>query len=106
MTALMGPSGAGKTTLLDVLAGRTDDACIEGAVLYNGMPRDKYLRNALAYVEQQDVLIPTLTVRELLTYSAKMKFPASFTKFDINRRVRFIHFSFSRTAAERNRFMT
>ena len=87
MTALMGPSGAGKTTLLDVLAGRVNAECMQGQVLYNGRPRDKYLRKSLAYVEQHDVLIPTLTARQLLTYSAKMKFPPQTSDAAISERV-------------------
>ena len=76
MTALMGPSGAGKTTLLDLLAGRVVGGHFEGEVLYNNQPRDKRLKGVLAYVQQRDVLLSMLTVRQTLIYTARMKLPA------------------------------
>ena len=46
-----------------------------GTVTYNGQ---RSIRNVShAYVMQQDILIPTLTVRETLLYSAELRLPAS-----------------------------
>lgn len=76
--ALMGPSGSGKTSLMNVLSGRA--AFQEGAVTLNGMILDKAamkkeLLPRVAYVKQQDVFFETLTVREQLTYTARLRFP-------------------------------
>jgi ATP-binding cassette, subfamily G (WHITE), eye pigment precursor transporter len=50
----------------------------EGEVLINGTPRDKvdYFQY-LAYVQQDDILLQSLTVKEWLVFAAKMKLPNS-----------------------------
>ena len=74
MTALMGPSGCGKTTLLDVLSGRKTTGQIRGEILYNGVePTAALLKTRCGYVEQFDTLVPNLTVREMLLYTAHLK---------------------------------
>eukprot|EP01025_Chloroclados_australasicus_P041211 TRINITY_DN4350_c0_g1_i1.p1 TRINITY_DN4350_c0_g1~~TRINITY_DN4350_c0_g1_i1.p1 ORF type:complete len:528 (-),score=50.28 TRINITY_DN4350_c0_g1_i1:47-1465(-) len=80
MVALMGPSGSGKTTLLDVLAGRKTQGTISGQILFGGRkPSVMFLRRYTGYVEQFDTLIGTLTVREMLLYTAELKRPVSET---------------------------
>lgn len=82
LTAIVGGSGSGKTTLLNVLAGRLGAgssaqvrAC--GSAAFNGGA----LRGvSSAYVMQQDVLLPTLTVRETLQYAAALRLPAEATQ--------------------------
>eukprot|EP00124_Ichthyophonus_hoferi_P000454 Ihof_evm6s17 gene=Ihof_evmTU6s17 len=73
MTALMGPSGAGKSTLLDVLAGRKSTGVIEGELLFNGRRRTRIMKRWFGYVEQVDILIPTLSVRESLMFTARLR---------------------------------
>eukprot|EP01135_Chromosphaera_perkinsii_P000931 Nk52_evm29s153 gene=Nk52_evmTU29s153 len=87
MTALMGPSGAGKSTLLDVIAGLKNSGTMYGKVAFNGKERNKQMTRLCGYVEQKDVLIPTLTVRELLRFSAQLRLPASLTREEIDDRV-------------------
>ncbi|KAG5179068.1 P-loop containing nucleoside triphosphate hydrolase protein [Tribonema minus] len=68
--ALMGPSGAGKTTLLNALSGRAVYAKVEGNVKLGNRtltPED------LDYVPQFDDLNDYFTMRELVTYHAKLK---------------------------------
>lgn len=78
MTALMGPSGSGKTTLLDNLSGRKTVGNLEGAVAFAGnKPTPQFLRRFTGYVEQFDTLLPTLTVQEMLMYTAELKRPTS-----------------------------
>ncbi|KAK9808027.1 hypothetical protein WJX73_006051 [Symbiochloris irregularis] len=78
MTALMGPSGSSKTTLLDVLAGRKTVGTIEGAIRFSGVNVSKhYLRRHTGYVEQFDTLLDSLTVREMLLYTAELKDPSN-----------------------------
>ncbi|CAL1409649.1 unnamed protein product [Linum trigynum] len=81
--AIMGPSGSGKSTLLDSLAGRlSKDVIMTGTVLYNGKKRR--LDTGVAYVTQEDVLMGTLTARETLTYSAKLRLPSSIPKEELS----------------------
>eukprot|EP01127_Copromyxa_protea_P011667 TRINITY_DN2955_c0_g1_i1.p2 TRINITY_DN2955_c0_g1~~TRINITY_DN2955_c0_g1_i1.p2 ORF type:complete len:436 (-),score=86.34 TRINITY_DN2955_c0_g1_i1:660-1967(-) len=73
MTALMGASGAGKTTLLDVLAQRKTIGKISGDILLNGTPIGVDFERITGYLEQMDVFNPSLTVREALQFSAKLR---------------------------------
>jgi len=73
LSAIMGPSGCGKSTLLDVLADRKNGGEIAGEVLLNGKRRDAYFKRVSAYVMQFDALFETLTVREMLAYTAELR---------------------------------
>ncbi|PNH08561.1 ABC transporter G family member 22 [Tetrabaena socialis] len=74
MAALMGPSGSGKTTLLDVLAGRKNAGVTEGTVAFAGQkPTPQFLRRYTGYVEQFDTLLGSLSVYEMLLYTAELK---------------------------------
>ena len=75
LTAIIGGSGSGKTSLLNVLSRRVASSSLKttGLVLYNGM--SKLSRVSNAYVMQNDVLLPTLTVRETLRYAADLRLP-------------------------------
>ncbi|XP_047044836.1 ABC transporter G family member 11-like [Lolium rigidum] len=71
----MGPSGSGKSTMLDALAGRlAANAFLSGTVLLNGRKANLSF-GAAAYVTQDDNLIGTLTVRETISYSARLRLP-------------------------------
>ncbi|EFQ32643.1 ABC-2 type transporter [Colletotrichum graminicola] len=73
ITALMGASGAGKTTLLDALASRVTMGVLSGDTMVNGRPTDKSIPNRVGYVQQQDVHLDTMTVREALEFSALLR---------------------------------
>lgn len=80
--ALMGPSGCGKTTLLNVLAHRNaaTGATVEGQTLVNGSsPSIGAFRQLSSYVEQEDALIGSLTVRETLHFAARLAHKNSLT---------------------------
>eukprot|EP00128_Syssomonas_multiformis_P018809 Colp12_sorted_trinity150504_noHs@8848 len=77
MTALMGPSGAGKSTLLDIIAGRKNFGRIEGTLTFNSRPRGADFKRIVGYVEQTDILPGSLTVREILMYTARLKLDRS-----------------------------
>jgi ABC-type multidrug transport system ATPase subunit len=70
LLAMMGSSGAGKTTLLNTLtfrSGRKLD--VTGMRAINGEPATAETLTALsAYVQQDDLFIGTLTVREHLIF--------------------------------------
>lgn len=76
MMALMGPSGSGKTTLLSVLANRHLELSkfkISGSSAYGGEEvTPSRLRHLSRFVQQEDHLIGTLTVRETIAFSARM----------------------------------
>ena len=88
LLAVIGPSGAGKSTLLNALIGaRPADS---GTVRYAG--RDLYrdydeLRHRIAIVPQDDVLHTQLTVRQALSFAARLRFPADTSADDRMRRV-------------------
>jgi len=70
--------GAGKTTLLNYLSGRQISQNLDkkGKILINGVPKEDMQGNfsALsAYVQQDDILFQTMTVRECLEFAAKLK---------------------------------
>lgn len=80
VVAIMGGSGAGKTTLLNVLAGRIGAGTLSGDILVNGHRRSRRSwRKVAGYVEQDDILFKNLTVKETLTYAAKLRLPSNIT---------------------------
>lgn len=75
LMALMGPSGSGKSTLLDALSSRlAANAFLSGTILLNGR-KTKLSFGTAAYVTQDDNLIGTLTVRETISFSARLRLP-------------------------------
>ncbi|EKD14657.1 uncharacterized protein L3040_000180 [Drepanopeziza brunnea f. sp. 'multigermtubi'] len=88
--ALMGPSGSGKSTLLNVLAHReaSSGARVEGVTLVNGAsPSTTAFRRLSCYVEQEDALIGSLTVRETLHFAARLAHKNSLTKTERIKRI-------------------
>lgn len=75
LLAIMGSSGAGKTTLLNTLTFRTPGGVVAtGTRALNGQPATPDALTALsAYVQQQDLFIGTLTVREHLVFQAMVR---------------------------------
>nr|PNR49779.1 hypothetical protein PHYPA_011675 [Physcomitrium patens] len=77
--AVMGPSGSGKSTLIDALAQRID--AVTGSMTLNGNQfSERLLRNISAYVMQDDLLYPMLTVKETLLFAAFFRLPPSQSK--------------------------
>lgn len=74
--AIMGGSGAGKTTLLDLLAGKNKSGEVVGLVKINGQHlTPKEYRRVVGFVDQEDVLMPTLTVYETVLNLALLRLP-------------------------------
>ncbi|KAH7834833.1 hypothetical protein Vadar_020121 [Vaccinium darrowii] len=73
MTLLLGPPGCGKTTLLKLLSGNLDKSLkATGEVYYNGYKlEDCVPQKTSAYISQNDLHIPEMTVREALDFSAR-----------------------------------
>ncbi len=75
--ALLGPSGSGKSTFMDAINGRR--RATSGRVLVNDddfYQSYQYYRRAIGYVPQQDIVHTSLTVKQALRFSAKMRLPA------------------------------
>ncbi|KJH52207.1 ABC transporter, ATP-binding protein [Dictyocaulus viviparus] len=74
-------SGAGKTTLMNTLLHRNLSGLdVDGEILVNGQNIGNGVTSVSAYVQQEDLFVGTLTVREHLMIQAKMKLPSTFTK--------------------------
>ncbi|CAI5758794.1 unnamed protein product [Candida verbasci] len=74
VTALMGASGAGKTTLLNCLSERVTTGVItDGVRMVNGHSLDSSFQRSIGYVQQQDLHLPTSTVKEALRFSAYLR---------------------------------
>jgi ABC-type glutathione transport system ATPase component len=80
LTAIIGGSGSGKTSLLNQMSGRMKGARIStsGRTLFNRSQDASRINSA--YVIQQDILLPTLTVRETLMYAAQLRLPSSVSR--------------------------
>ena len=87
LTAIIGGSGSGKTSLLNQMSGRMQGKRLStsGRTLCNGSADATKVRSA--YVIQQDILVPTLTVRETLTYAAHLRLPSSISQAERTRLV-------------------
>lgn len=75
LTALMGESGAGKTTLLNVLSQRTESGVVSGEILIDGKPltNENAFRRSIGFVQQQDIHLELLTVKESLEISSELR---------------------------------
>ncbi|KFA74091.1 hypothetical protein S40288_03782 [Stachybotrys chartarum IBT 40288] len=76
VTAIMGASGAGKTTFLDILARKNKRGQVHGDFFVNGEKvNDGDYKNVVGFVDQEDTMLPTLTVHETILNSALLRLP-------------------------------
>lgn len=81
LLAIMGASGAGKSTLLDILARKNKSGKVEGQFYLNGRDiPDEAFRRVTGFVDQEDTLLPTLTVYEAVLLSAMLRLPKEMSK--------------------------
>uniref|UniRef100_A0A6N2MDE3 ABC transporter domain-containing protein n=2 Tax=Salix viminalis TaxID=40686 RepID=A0A6N2MDE3_SALVM len=79
--AVLGASGSGKSTLIDALADRIAKESLKGSVTLNGeVLESRLLKVISAYVMQDDLLFPMLTVEETLMFSAEFRLPRSLSR--------------------------
>src|SRR5687768_326820 len=85
---LLGPNGAGKTTTMRVLTGympaTEGTATVAG---YDVFTKPLEAKRKTGYLPETPPLYPDMTVREYLTFVAKLKLPASISKAERTSRV-------------------
>ncbi|KAF7593441.1 hypothetical protein BBP40_011544 [Aspergillus hancockii] len=93
LNVIMGPSGSGKTSLLNSIARRLHGSLgtqyrVRGDMLYNGaVPSDSVIRSVTSFVTQDDdALMPSLTVRESLRFAAGLRLPLWMSREEKHRR--------------------
>lgn len=78
LLAIMGGSGAGKTTLLDILAAKHKKGQTSSNITVNGQSYStREYKSIIGFVDQDDCLMPTLTVYEAIVTSALLRLPKS-----------------------------
>ncbi|KAL8193038.1 hypothetical protein R6Q57_027133 [Mikania cordata] len=86
--AVLGASGSGKSTLIDALANRIAKGSLKGTITLNGEQLEsKMLKVISAYVMQDDLLFPMLTVEETLMFAAEFRLPRTLSKSKKKQRV-------------------
>ena len=87
LNVIMGPSGSGKTSLLNLMARRLHSSIATryetcGEMFFNGaIPSEKVIRSTCSYVcQDDDALLPYLTVRENLHFAAGLRLPSHLSK--------------------------
>lgn len=79
--AVLGASGSGKSTLIDALANRIAKGSLKGTVSLNSEHLESRLLKVIsAYVMQDDLLFPMLTVEETLMFAAEFRLPRTLSK--------------------------
>ncbi|OLY82421.1 ATP-binding cassette sub-family G member 2 [Smittium mucronatum] len=74
LTAIMGPSGSGKTSLLNLLSGRVSSGKVEGSIWLNGRKADSGSLGLVSrFISQDDVMMSTMTVREVVEMAIKFR---------------------------------
>lgn len=88
LLAIMGASGAGKTTFLDILARKNKIGITGGELYLNGeRVRDDEFRSVIGFVDQEDTMLPTLTVHETILDSALLRLPKEMSRASKEQRV-------------------
>ncbi|KAL3278382.1 hypothetical protein HHI36_013710 [Cryptolaemus montrouzieri] len=89
LLVIMGSSGAGKTTLLNCMTFRNlKDLEVSGMICLNNEPITQTdLAAQSAYIQQDDLFIGFLTVKEHLIFQSQMRMDSSFTKEQRHERI-------------------
>ena len=86
--AIMGASGAGKTTFLDILARKNKRGEVSGDFFVNGEKVSNHdFKSVVGFVDQEDTMLPTLTVHETILNSALLRLPRDMSRSAKEQRV-------------------
>lgn len=83
--AVLGVSGAGKTTFMNCINGFKEPT--EGCVLFNGIDLYKNyekLRLLIGYIPQESIVHDNLNVKDMLTFTGKLRLPRKEAKRNLN----------------------
>ncbi|KXJ89551.1 hypothetical protein Micbo1qcDRAFT_137409 [Microdochium bolleyi] len=81
ITAIMGASGAGKTSFLDILARKNKRGACGGDFFVNGEKvSNAEFKSVTGFVDQEDTMLPTLTVHETILTSALLRLPKAMSR--------------------------
>ena len=86
MVAVMGPSGCGKSTLLNCLAMRWNKG-LGGSIMVNGRPRPSHFKRLCGYSTQDNPFLRVFSVKETLTFFARLRLPHGTPAAEVARRV-------------------
>ena len=87
--AIIGPSGCGKSTLIRAMSGRSRPT--GGSVTWSGEDLHRHfdaVKHEIAFVPQRETLPERLTVRECLSYTARLRLPPDTGADEIERLVK------------------
>ena len=89
LVAIIGGSGAGKTTFMNCISGynraTTGDVFINGEELYSNY---NIVKSIIGFVPQQDIVYASLTLKDMLKYSALLRMPKDTSEADRNHRIK------------------
>lgn len=88
LVAIIGSSGAGKSTLLNAISGSQKPE--SGVVQYNGadlFAHHDMLKSQIGFVPQKDVMHKRMSVKDMLTYAARLRLQDDVSAKEINARV-------------------
>ncbi|XP_076032222.1 protein scarlet-like isoform X2 [Oratosquilla oratoria] len=107
LVALMGSSGAGKSTLMNALANRTPgEVMVDGDILVNGRTATRHMSGLSGYVHQDDLFVGSLTVKEHLTFMARLRMDRRSTGSERSARVHELLKELGLTRAQNTRIGT
>jgi len=73
---ILGASGAGKTSLLNSIAGEVTSGELSGHIYVNGNEANgSIVKKCSGFVQQDDVVLDTMTVEEAIIMSARLRLP-------------------------------
>ncbi|XP_013391243.1 protein white [Lingula anatina] len=101
LLAILGASGAGKTTLLNVLNSRNrGNLIVDGDIRVNDKLIGKGITSVSAYVQQDDVFVGALKVKEHLWFQAMLRMDPEISFKDRERRMKEVMHEMSLTKCQ------
>lgn len=88
MMAVVGINGSGKSSLIRSLSLRNVKGLqINGEIRFNRTRHCQYIKNLIGFIENETMFLPSLTIREHLTFRAKISINFGEKKQEINEKI-------------------